>query len=181
MNRIFSKGAKQKKDKSTQAQITQHDLFRVPRENDAAVLNAKFASIYEEQEHNFLRTLWMLVKPTFVPAGICQFFALAAQLSIPMCVMRLLQEVEDAESTGVLTNAIPYVLLIFVLSIINALCTHRNQLLSYQSGIAIRTAVTCAIYEKALRLSPRGREGLTSGEITNLVATDTQKLFEVMQ
>jgi hypothetical protein len=30
-------------------------------------------------------------------------------------------------------------------------------------------------------LSPKGRVGLTSGEVANLVAVDTQKLFEVAQ
>ncbi|KAL7542622.1 hypothetical protein ACHAXR_012333 [Thalassiosira sp. AJA248-18] len=195
MNRIFAKGAKQKRDKSIQARLAQSDLFLIPRNNDAAVLNAQFWNLYQEQttlhhNHFLLRTLWLLVKPTFVPAGVCQLIALGAQLSIPMCVMKLLQEVEGAASlstelvgsstSNILYGAIPYVLLIFLLSIINALCSHRHQFLSYQSGIIIRSAVSCAIYEKALKLSPTGREGLTSGEVTNLVATDTQKLFEVM-
>jgi len=98
--------------------------------------------------------------------------------------MKLLEAIEQDEDTtstsSILTNAIIYVILIFILSIINAFMSHRHQFLSYQSGIIIRSAVTCAIYEKALNLSPKGRENLTSGNVTNLVATDTQKLFEVM-
>jgi len=139
---------------------------------------------YNETNHNFLKTLWLLVKTTFIPAGICQLIALCAQLSIPLCVMKLLEAIEQDEDTtstsSILTNAIIYVILIFILSIINAFMSHRHQFLSYQSGIIIRSAVTCAIYEKALNLSPKGRENLTSGNVTNLVATDTQKLFEVM-
>ena len=100
--------------------------------------------------------------------------------------MKLLEAIEQDEDTTstntstVLTNAIIYVILIFILSIINAFMSHRHQFLSYQSGIILRSAITCAIYEKALNLSPKGRENLTSGNVTNLVATDTQKLFEVM-
>lgn len=37
------------------------------------------------------------------------------------------------------------------------------------------------LYQHVLLLSPQGRTGLTSGEVTNLVAVDTQKLFEVTQ
>lgn len=190
MNRLFTKGAKQRKDKSISAQLKQSDLFSIPKNNDAALLNQRFWTLYnEETNRNFLETLWRLVKSTFLPAGVYQLVALCAQLSIPICVMKLLQEIEASESTTassstssstILTNAIPYVILIFILSIINALFSHRHQFLSYQSGIIIRSAVTCAIYEKALMLSPAGREGLTSGNVTNLVATDTQKLFEVM-
>jgi ABC-type multidrug transport system fused ATPase/permease subunit len=152
-------------------------------------LNAKFWIVYNEQRKNtkkddyknFLCTLWILVKPTFLPAGLCQLAALSSQLSFPMCVMKLLQAVEQTNGESIVQKTITYVLAIFFLSIINALCTHRYQLLSYQSGIIIRTALTCAIYEQSLNLSPKGRSGgLTSGNVTNLVATDTQKLFEVM-
>lgn len=185
------KGALQKHDKSIEAQLTQQDLYQTPANNKAAVLNSEFWKIYRKQKgqsstnaatHNhFLRTLWVLVKPTFIHAGFCQLVALSAQLSVPMCVMKLLQAVEDSNGGNIIHDTLPFVLGIFFLSIINALCTHRHQLLSYQSGIIIRSAVTCAIYEKSLNLSPKGRSGgLTSGNVTNLVATDTQKLFEVM-
>lgn len=120
------------------------------------------------------------MKPTFVPAGLCQLVALGSQLSFPMCVMKLLQAVETTPDGNIVQETMPYVVAIFFLSIINALFTHRYQILSYQSGIIIRTSMTCAIYEQSLNLSPKGRSGgLTSGNVTNLVATDTQKLFDV--
>jgi len=183
MSRIFKKGALQKRDKSIEAQLTQDDLFRTPMNDEAALLNTKFWNLYEKSNSDFLLTLWILVKPTFVPAGVCQLVALSAQLSTPMCVMKLLEALEKSYGVGnsIVEETIPYVLAIFCLSILNALCTQRYQLLSYQSGIILRTAVTCAIYEQSLNLSPKGRTGgLTSGSVTNLVATDTQKLFEVM-
>jgi len=186
MNRIFRKGALQKKDKSAEAQLTQQDLYRTPRDTEAAALGTKFWDLYEQTGGNFLKTLWYISAPTFLPAGLCQLVALASQLSVPICVMQLLSAVESSSSSStsgggnILAQTIPYVLLIFFLSIMNAFCTQRYQFLSYQSGIIIRTAVTSAIYEKSLKLSPRGRQGLTSGNVTNLVATDTQKLFEVM-
>lgn len=181
MNRIFRKGALQKKDKSAEAQLTQQDLYRTPHDMEAAALGAKFWDLYEQTDGNFLKTLWYISAPTFLPAGLCQLVALASQLSVPICVMQLLSAVESSSTGGnILAQTIPYVLLIFFLSIMNAFCTHRHQFLSYQSGIIIRTAVTSAIYEKSLKLSPKGRQGLTSGNVTNLVATDTQKLFEVM-
>ena len=68
MNSLFTKGAKQRKDTSTSSQLTLHDLFTVPKMNDATLLNAKFWTLFNERiEHNFFQTLWLLVKPTFVP------------------------------------------------------------------------------------------------------------------
>jgi len=178
MSQIFKKGAAQRIDKSKDAQLTQHDLYRTPKNIDAAHLNSEFWSIYEQTEQHFKRTLWIVVRKTFIPAGVYQLFALTAQISIPMCVMKLLQALESGRSGD--RNNIVYVIAIFLLAIINGVCTQRYQFLSYQSGILLRTALTCAIYEKSLNLSPKGRMGLTNGSITNLVATDTQKLFEVM-
>jgi len=197
MNRIFKKGALQKNNKSAENQLTQNDLYSIPTTMKASVLGSKFWKKYNEQQqlqqkdnkNAFFKTLWYLVAPTFVPAGMCQIVALTSQILVPICVMQLLSALEDhaasslsgdQNTSNLFHDTILYVILIFILSIINGFCTHRYQFLSYQSGIVIRTAVTSAIYEKSLSLSPMGKEGLTSGNVTNLVATDTQKLFEVM-
>jgi len=177
MNRIFRKGAQQKKDASVQLAL--EDLYRTPKEMEARKLGNEFWALFKH-DGSFRRTLWKLAAPTFVPAGACQLVALLSQLAIPVMVMKLLGAVENSLTSSILNEALPYVLGIFFLSITNAFCMHRYQFLSYQSGIVIRTAVISAIYEKSLRLSPPGREGLTSGNVTNLIATDTQKLFEVM-
>ena len=196
MNRIFQKGAKQRHNKSIDAQLTQNDLYCTPHNDEASLLNSKFWKIYNTTSHNhettnynkFRMTLWKLVKHIFISAGVCQLVALSSQLSIPMFVMKLLQQIEnrtesssnqDGSYQSIVHETIGYVLGIFILSIVNALCTHRYQFLSYESGIIIRSSVMCAIYEKSLNLNPHGRMGLTSGVITNLSATDTQKLFEV--
>ena len=117
--------------------------------------------------------------------GLAHSFLILPFVYNTVCVQKLLQAVESSYQQDVATavmiqETLPFVFLIFVLSVINAITTHRYQFLSYQSGIALRTAVISVIYEHSLKLSPKGREGLTSGQVTNLVATDTQKLFEVM-
>jgi ABC-type multidrug transport system fused ATPase/permease subunit len=78
------------------------------------------------------------------------------------------------------TEGLPYAVSLGVAAYLAALAQNRTAFLSTQSGIMLRSALTTAIYEHALRLTPVGREGLTSGEVTNLVAVDTQKLFDVM-
>lgn len=179
MNRIFNKGARQKKDASVE--LTQGDLYRTPTSMEARKLGDEFWALYKETDGRFLLALWKMIAPVFVPAGVCQLVALLSQLTVPIMVMQLLRAVERSfTGSSIINESLPYVLAIFFLSVANAFCTHRQQFLSYQSGIIIRTAVTSAIYEKSLKLSPQGREGLTSGNVTNLVATDSQKLYEAM-
>jgi hypothetical protein len=60
---------------------------------------------------------------------------------------------------------------IFIVACLNALGNHRHRHLALKSGIAIRSAAVNVLYEHVLRLSPKGKIGLTSGEITNLFAT----------
>jgi hypothetical protein len=60
---------------------------------------------------------------------------------------------------------------IFAVACLNAFGNHRQRHLALKSGITIRAATVNVLYEHVLRLSPKGKVGLTSGEITNLFAT----------
>jgi ABC-type multidrug transport system fused ATPase/permease subunit len=43
----------------------------------------------------------------------------------------------------------------------------------------MRACLIAEIFDKATTLSPQGRVGVSKGEVNNLVAVDTQKIFEV--
>jgi ABC-type multidrug transport system fused ATPase/permease subunit len=88
--------------------------------------------------------------------------------------------VEDNVGESIIRKGLPYAITLCLAALFSALSQNRVVFLSTKSGICIRAALTSAIYEHALRLTPAGRQGLTSGEVTNLVAVDTQKLFDVM-
>ena len=68
-NQVFAKGALQNGEKSIETQLTQRDLYRSPKNDKVSLLNAKFWKVYEQTHSDFLRTLWSLAKPIFVPAG----------------------------------------------------------------------------------------------------------------
>ena len=40
----------------------------------------------------------------------------------------------------------------------------------------VRTALVTTIYRKSLRLSPSGRQARTTGEVVNLMSTDSQRM-----
>jgi hypothetical protein len=59
---------------------------------------------------------------------------------------------------------------IFFVACLNAFGNHRHRHLALTSGVTIRAATVNILYERVLRLSPQGKVGLTSGEMTNLFA-----------
>ena len=135
----------------------------------------------KDSKHRLLRTLWRLAAPTFIPAGFCQLITVFAQASTPLFVRQLLRILEQHPAQKVIKEGMPYALLIFLAAVVNAFATHRHRHLATKSGVTMRAAVVNVIYENALRLTPMGKRGLNSGEVINLVAIDTQKIFEVAQ
>jgi len=126
-----------------------------------------------------MATLLRLALPTYIPAGFCQLVTVVAQVAMPLLVRELLTLLENNPSTTIIQQGIPYAVGMFVVLFVHAFADHRQRHLATKTGIIMRSAVVCAIYSKVLRLAPRGRSGLTSGEVANFIAVDTQKLFEV--
>jgi hypothetical protein len=127
-----------------------------------------------------VKTLWRLSAKTFVPAGFCQLSTVICQVSIPLLVRELLKVLEDNPGQGVIREGMPFAVGIFLASFCNALGNHRHRHLATKTGIVMRSAVNGVIYQRVLRLSPRGKAGLTSGEVSTLVAIDTQKVRQNM-
>ena len=133
------------------------------------------------KNRRLLRTLWRLAAPTFIPAGFCQFVTVFAQSCTPLLVRKLLLVLEEHPNQKVIEEGMPFAILIFLLAVLNAFATNRHRHLATKSGVVLRAAMIHVIYDNTLRLTPRGKSGLSSGEATNLVAVDAQKLFEVTQ
>jgi ABC-type multidrug transport system fused ATPase/permease subunit len=128
-----------------------------------------------------LRTLWTIAAPTYIPAGICELLVVVCGTTLPLLVRELLAVLEANPNANVISQGMPWALSIAAVSVVNGFGNHRHRHLALKTGVALRAAVVNIIYRHVLRLSPPGRSGLTSGEITNLVAVDAQKLFEVTQ
>lgn len=60
-----------------------------------------------------------------------------------------------------------------------SLCLRHYFFKCYTTGLRVRTAVVVAIYHKALKLSASERQTRSSGEITNLMSIDAQRLQDL--
>ena len=178
--------------------LTSNDLYPVPREMKSLKLVLKFESYWQKLVNNskntkktpkgtttktiLLKTLWHISKPTYVPAGIYQLVSTLCISTMPLVVRQLLYVLEDESgNVNVIQEGLIWCCLLTFMTFINGLSNHRHRHQSMKTGIAIRSATVNIIYKHVLLLSPVGKSSLTSGEITNLVAVDCQKLYEVTQ
>ena len=171
-------------------ELTQKDLFNIPKIMDAVLLQTKFEKIYYESKNkdSLLRSrsrpalvgvLWSLCSSLYIPAGLWQLVNVIIQSTFPLLVRKILKLFEENPKSNFASEGIPWAVALFLFSVVGGIAQERYTFLSFQSGIQIRAASIGAIYNHMLRLSPNS--GVTNGEVTNLVAVDCQKVFEVTQ
>lgn len=128
-----------------------------------------------------LKTLWFVAQPTYTKAGIFQAITVIVQVLNPIVVQHFLRLFEANPNRNIFSEGIGYAIALFAISICDGLAQCRFKYLSFQSGILIKAAVSTSIYHHMLNLTSKGKQHLLTGETTNLVAIDCQKLFEVVQ
>eukprot|EP00934_Nitzschia_sp_Nitz4_P008921 Nitzschia sp. Nitz4//scaffold84_size84139//32260//36378//NITZ4_005195-RA/size84139-processed-gene-0.16-mRNA-1//-1//CDS//3329559024//8911//frame0 len=205
MNVVLARGASQNKEGNSH--MSTDDLYVVPKTMHSQALVERFHKQYvqastetspssSDKSDNaskgsdvrepttvpqLLAVLWPIAKATFVPAGFCELLVVLCGTSIPLLVMQLLKVLEDHPNQAVAKQGLPIAFAIVCVSILNGFVNNRHRHLAMKTGVALRASVVNILYERILELSPAGKNNLTSGEVANLVAVDTQKLFEVSQ
>eukprot|EP00522_Entomoneis_paludosa_P016423 CAMPEP_0172447702 /NCGR_PEP_ID=MMETSP1065-20121228/6951_1 /TAXON_ID=265537 /ORGANISM="Amphiprora paludosa, Strain CCMP125" /LENGTH=1365 /DNA_ID=CAMNT_0013199065 /DNA_START=11 /DNA_END=4108 /DNA_ORIENTATION=+ len=177
---LLAKGSRQHKDG---ARLDHDDLFDVPIFMKSRNLSIQFREIFYSPVGNqkLFPTLWNMIKVIYIPSSICQLITVLCQSTNPLIVRGLLSVLEDNPSQQVTSEGLPFAFALFLVLLLNGLANHRHRHLAMKSGVLMRTALVNVIYEHVLHLTPRGRANLTSGEVSTLVAVDTQKVFEAAQ
>ena len=167
--------------------LTPDDLYELPNKMKSENVIEAFEKAFEVSGKNVLKAIWKMgAKDYFIPAAICEFVRIVALSVSTLLLKEVLATLESYPNQVIPSDvivrhgyapAIGY----FVLLIVMALSKHRHSDFATSGGIVVRAAISSAVYRHALLLSPEGKENLTSGEVTNLIATDAQKLFEVTQ
>ena len=169
--------------------LTLDDLFEAPSYLQSRNLSQQFWDFHSSQESpsdnstspTLSRTLWQIARPTFIPAGICQLISILCQVTLPLLVRQLLQQVEDHPKQALFQEGLPWACAMGVALIVYGIMNHRQRHLAAQTGMAVRATLLAVIYQRLFQLAPAGRAGLTQGQLTTLVAVDTQKLYDVAQ
>lgn len=140
---------------------------------------------YQRTHKSFQKTLFRLAAPHFIPAGFWELLSVICRISMPLSLRELLRVLEAHPNQSVAPLALKYAIYMTLAALVGAVAQNRMAYLSTKSGIVLRAALTTAIYDHALTLDPTAREkhndiSTTTGEITNLMAIKTQKIYDVM-
>ena len=171
-------------------ELTAEDVYGIPRNMMSEDLAAKFWTAHrriasgdakKNGTRSFLLVLWELSRPTYLRAAGWQLVVTACQVSLPLLVREVLLLLEDHPGESFRSRGMPLALIIFAVSALDGVGAERQKYLAYKTGITLRSAVVSASHGHILSLTPGGRTGLTAGQVTNLVAVDSQKLFELAQ
>jgi ABC-type multidrug transport system, ATPase and permease components len=187
-------------------EISKEDIFQAPADMQANVLQERFRVLFEKKHKEMLEkqskrskaridakaarkarrwallhVLWNISKPTYQYAAFYQLVTVLVQSLNPLAVQYMLRLLEKYPNENVFTKGIGFAIALFACSVVESIAQERHKFLSFQSGILIRAATVSSIYHHMLNLTSKGKQHLLTGETTNLVAIDCQKLFEVCQ
>lgn len=122
---------------------------------------------------------------TFIIAGLLKFFGDACALSTVFVLGKIISNMKLGHQSPEayyhfydlqIHRGILYCIALFLLTEGNSLLVNNYFSLTTQIGLKIRTSTNALIYQKSLRLSGRSRLQYSSGQIVNMMSTDTSKI-----
>ncbi|CAI4232284.1 unnamed protein product [Auanema sp. JU1783] len=97
----------------------------------------------------------------------------------PMLLKELIEFI--SQTTGSISYGIGLALLMFISAEVRSFLLNYQVYGMFRLTINFNTILTSEVLRKTLRLSPKSRTGLTSGEILNLTAVDIEKITSCVQ
>lgn len=160
------KEAKEKANGRISSKKTKKDLKDGEKESKAGEGGVVRASL--------MTALWRTFKTPFLVAGLlCLFYDFILFIN-PFLLNQLLDFVRSGD--GFTWHGCVYSAGMFLASISGMICMSHSFNLLYTAGMRAKTALTTAIYRKALTISAKERQSSTVGEIVNMMSVDTQKV-----
>ncbi|POM57660.1 Multidrug resistance protein ABC Superfamily, partial [Phytophthora palmivora] len=157
------------------------DLFQLDPYNRADNVSRKFADAWEQQTHSKKPSLvWALGKAfgfKFVVAGFLKLIHDSLQFVGPMIIKDIIAYLSDP--TAPLSEGLTYASVIFVSGVVQSFALRQYFFYCYETGMQFRSAIVTAVFEKSMVLSAAARQQRTSGEITNLMSIDAQRLQDM--
>lgn len=110
----------------------------------------------------------------FFLAGVLKFLGDVCALTSPLILSWIIADLK--KDLRDIYYGIALCLLIFVLQMVNTMAVNSYFNITLQTGQKLRTSTSALIYRKALRLSSKAKQAFSSGQIVNLMSTDSGRL-----
>lgn len=177
MNPLIALGAKKV--------LREQDMPELPEKDSARYLADRFQRQWDtERETRPQPRLWRALLLAFFPLSLwvypCLLLSTSAKiLQATVGIQNLVRLLDELES-GSMEQVYMYGSVIVVCGLVMLTVHHMVLFMGWRLGLAVRTALTAAIYRKALRLpqSTFAANSLSSGYIVNLCSADVER-FQV--
>lgn len=182
--------------------LIEEDLYKLPESFDAKEVSRNLNRNWEnEVKHKTNPSLtWALVKtygPVMLLAAFFKVLHDILAFTQPQLLRILIKFVSDyneyrhtSDSYASLLNDLQQLPLVrgfmialgmFIVGFTQTCVLHQYFLNTFNTGMKIRGALTCMLYEKALVLSNEASATSTTGDVVNLMSVDIQKLQDLCQ
>ncbi|RLN47454.1 hypothetical protein BBJ28_00013553 [Nothophytophthora sp. Chile5] len=161
--------------------LENEDLFQLDPYNRSAAISQRFAEKWAEQKRKKSPSLvWALGKAfglKFVVAGFLKLIHDSLQFVGPMIIKDIIAYLSDP--TAPRAEGLVYAGVIFVSGVVQSFALRQYFFYCFETGMQFRSAIVTAVFEKSMVLSSAARQQRTSGEITNLMSIDAQRLQDL--
>jgi hypothetical protein len=157
------------------ASLNPEDLWQLDPRESANSLHLGYEA-QSASTRSMYRSLWRLNKRTLLTSAACMGVFSLSQLATPLIVRELVTSVQDKSFAGLY-----YSLALFGVQYLGPLFNQMHLHLAFRSGLRVRATIITEVYRKAMEMSSADKASTSIGQITNLVANDSQKVYEILQ
>jgi len=121
-----------------------------------------------------IKTFW----PDLLIASILKLVVSLLTFASPILLGSIISFVSSDEPNW---KGLLYGLSLFLLSIAETVFSAREEFITSTNVMRIQTCLISAVYRKAIKLSNQGRKDYTTGQIVNLMSTDSYRVVDLVQ
>ncbi|KAK8225721.1 multidrug resistance-associated protein 1 [Phyllosticta capitalensis] len=167
--------------------LTQDDLWNLRKRDTTRATADQFELAWNRELHREHPSLWIALGSAFggpyfrgavikVGSDVLAF----VQPQLLRLLIQFISSYRTDDPEPVIRGA-AIALAMFAVSVSQTACLHQYFQRSFETGMRVKSALTAAIYGKAMRLSNEGRAAKSTGDIVNYMAVDTQRLQDLAQ
>ncbi|ETW02817.1 hypothetical protein H310_05302 [Aphanomyces invadans] len=157
------------------------DLYQLNVNNRAVHVSSVFKKQWAIEAAKIKPQMWKALGWSFggpfVGAGFLKLLHDSLQFVGPMVIKYIIAFLSDP--TAQVSTGLWYALAIFLAGVVQSFSLRQYFFLCFQTGMRFRSAVVTAVYEKSLVLSASSRAKKSTGEITNLMSIDGERLEDL--
>ncbi|CAK4257867.1 unnamed protein product [Aphanomyces euteiches] len=157
------------------------DLYQLNLDDRAVHISKTFKKHWNVEMMKSKPRLWLALAKSFggpfIMAGFLKLLHDSMQFVAPMVIKLMIDFLRDPNAE--LRTGLLYALTIFAAGVIQSFSLRQYFFLCFETGLRFRSAVVTAVYQKSLVLAASAKAKKSTGEITNLMSIDGERLEDL--